>query len=82
MTGGEVEKLRSYKSAIRIARKFNRTLQSRSERLETILDRHVARKAPINGEQAMIVEPLYRAIKDQFLGLEKALADAISIANY
>ena len=82
MSGNEVEKLRSYKGAARIARKFNRTLQSRSERLERILDRHVSRKAPITGEQAMIVEPLYQSIKDQFYGLEKALADMISIANY
>jgi protoheme ferro-lyase len=79
---GDAEKLRYYRAAARVARKINRTLQSRSERLETFLDRHVARKAAINYDAAMGCKPLYEAVKDQVTALEKALADMVSVAGY
>ena len=81
-TSSDLEKLRYYRAAARNARKINRTLQSSSEKLETWLDRQVSRKARVDPEQVRLVIPKFDAIKAQYFGLEKAMADLISVASY
>lgn len=77
----DAEKLRYYKAAARNARKINRSLQSRSEKLETWLDRHVNRKARIDPEKAQGSYALFQGIQAQYNALEKALADLVNVAS-
>jgi hypothetical protein len=81
-SNSDAEKLRYFKAACRSARKVNRSLQTQSEKLERWLDRNVVRKARVDPEKVRIIIPMFDAIKSQYLGLEKALADVISIASY
>jgi len=81
-SNSDAEKLRYFRAACRNARKINRSLQTQSEKLERWLDRNVTRKARVDGEKVQLVIPMYDSIKAQFFGLEKALADVISVASY
>lgn len=76
------ERLRQYKAAARNARRENRTLQTKSEKLETWLDRQVGRKRiDVNGIKNTAV-PLFEDITIQRNALERAMADLLSIASY
>jgi hypothetical protein len=78
-----IELLRLYRAAARNARKANRTLQTRSEKLETFLDRQVLRKARPDKEAVHLAGDYYTAINDATKSLEKALTDlALSTGIY
>jgi hypothetical protein len=81
-SNSDAEKLRYFRASCRNARKINRSLQTQSEKLERWLDRNVTRKARVDREKVEILIPMFDAIKSQYLGLEKALADVISVASY
>ncbi len=81
-SNSDAEKLRYFRAACRNARKVNRALQTQSEKLERYLDRNVVRKARVDPDKVRILIPMFDAIKAQYSGLEKALADVISVASY
>jgi hypothetical protein len=77
----DTEKLRVFRAAARNARKLNRTLQTKSEKLETWLDRAVNRKARIDYDKAMVASPLYQDIVGALSALERGMVDVIQAAQ-
>lgn len=69
------------KKALRNARRYYRVMDSAGERLERRLDRLILRKTRPSGNEwdPMIAE--FNTYKSSLGGLEKALADAISVSR-
>ncbi len=75
------ELLRLYRTAVRNARKINRSLQTDSEKLERWMDRNVNAKRPDRGRVLNFLQPSLAQIKSATQALEKALADVLGVLN-
>lgn len=68
--------------ALRNARKQHRTLQTRSEVLERVLDRLIQRKTIVTPSQMGGVVKAWDGVRAQMPAVEKSLADAISTSGF
>ncbi len=75
------ELLRLFRTAVRNARKINRSLQTESERLERWMDRNADAKRPDRGRVLNYLQPTITRLKADMAALEKALADVLGVLN-
>ena len=75
------EMLRLYRTAVRNARKINRSMQTESERLERWMDRNVDAKRPDRGRVLNYLQPSISRLKADIQALDKALADVLGVLN-
>jgi hypothetical protein len=67
--------------ALRNVRKQHRSLQTKGEELERVLDRLIARKTLITPGQLAQAQQPYQALKAKFVSIEQALKDAVTAAQ-